>query len=369
MIATRPAGKRIRVLVVEDSGFMREMIRQILHADSQIEVIGFAADGLEAIGAVAELTPDVVTMDVHMPHADGLAAVARIMAERPTPILMLSGATREGSAAAIRALELGAVDFIAKPAGRIDLGLDGLRETMIRKVKMAARVRPIRTVAISRGVPAPARPGEVLWGVPTPSPTEACVVVAASTGGPAALLTLVPALPGGLPASVLVIQHMPAPYTARLARELGARGALPVKEAEEGDRLTAGTVHVAPGSRDLSVSRHGEIRLRPAARDTDVAPSANLAMASVARYAGTLAVGVVLTGMGADGALGAEAIARAGGRVLAQDETSSVIYGMPRAAVETGCVDAVLPLARLPETLVACLQDPLAYRAWVGCAS
>jgi two-component system chemotaxis response regulator CheB len=365
-MSTTTASRRIRVLVVEDSGFMRGMIRQILQADAQIEVIGFATDGLEATRAVAALAPDVVTMDLHMPHADGLAAVARIMAERPTPILMLSGATREGSAAAIRALELGAVDCIAKPAGNVDPGLDALGPTIIRKVKMAARVRPVRTVPISRpALPAPA--GEAPRSARAAA--QSCLVLAASTGGPAALLALVPALPADLPASVVVVQHIPAPYTAPLARELAARSALPVREAAEGDKLAPGRVYLAPGSRDLTVSRQGEIRLRPASRDTAVAPSANLAMASVARYAGALAIGVVLTGMGTDGAVGAEAIARAGGRVIAQDETSSVIYGMPRAAVETGCVDAVVPLARLPETLVACLQDPLAYRAWVGHAS
>ena len=371
MSEVRPAPPRIRVLVVEDSAFMRGLIRQILHSDPEIEVVGQAADGMQAVEAVASLAPDVVTMDVHMPRADGLAAVARIMAERPTPIVMLSAATREGSAAAIRALELGAVDFVAKPAGRVDPSLDRLRETMVGKIKVAARVKPVRTVTVGEGPGVTARaPG----GLPGLGPlssraTMPCVVIAASTGGPAALLRLIPAFPRELPGTVLVVQHMPAPYTAQLARELAARSAVVVKEAEHGEALAWGTVYVAPGSGDVMVSRLGAISVRPAARDGGASPSANLAMASVARHAGPASLGVVLTGMGADGALGAEAIARAGGRVIAQDEASSVIYGMPRAAIETGCVNVVASLARIPETLVTCLHDPGAYRGMVDHAA
>lgn len=346
---------RIRVLVAEDSGFMRGGIRRILETDAELEVVGVAADEVEAVHAVAALGPDVVTMDVHMPQADGLSAVARIMAERPTPILMISSYTREGSAAAIRALELGAVDFVAKPSRSVDLGFDDLREAVVRKVKMVARVRPVRIVAPAVSPPAGSN-GACAVAVPANGRAwTPCIVLAASTGGPAALLQLVPALPPGLAASVLVVQHMPAPYTGQLAKDLAARAAMPVKEAEEGECLARGTVYVAPGSRQLTVSGHGRVTLHQAPRSVDGCPSANLAMASVARHAGPRALGVVLTGMGRDGAEGAEAIRRGGGRVLAQDEPSSLIWGMPRAAVEAGCVDRVVSLARLPETIVACL--------------
>ncbi len=360
MIPPQPPKGRIRVLVVEDSGFMRGVIRQLLASDPQIEVVGLAADGVEAVAAVASLAPNVVTMDVQMPHADGLAAVARIMAERPTPILMISSHTREGSAATIRALELGAVDFVAKPSPSVAVGLETLRDTVIQKVKMAARVRPIRTAApadgraLERGSarnarrsPASSRPGRS---------GPLCAVVAASTGGPAALLSLIPALPRDLPAPVVVVQHMPARYTAQLAREMAARSALSVKEAEDGERLAPGTVYVAPGAQDLTVSASGVVALGPAAHESG-GPSADAAMTSVARHAGPLALGVVLTGMGRDGAAGSAAIRRAGGRVLAQDEASSLVYGMPRAAAEAGGVDVIVPLADLPERMVTCLRE------------
>lgn len=359
---TPAPAERIRVLVVEDSGFMRGVIRRILTSDPQIEVVGLAADGMEAVEAVASLAPHVVTMDVHMPHADGLTAVARIMAERPTPILMLSSQTGDGSLATIRALELGAVDVIAKPSGDVDLGLDSLRDTIVRKVKMAARVRPIRTAGSLTGASGPGVRPPAPGARPSSPVRTACVVIAASTGGPAALLRLIPALPAGLPACVLVVQHMPAPYTTQLARELAARSALVVGEAAEGDHLAPGVVSLAPGGRDLVVSEAGVVGLRRPAPGGGVSPSADLAMGSVARHGGRAALGIVLTGMGADGALGAAAIARAGGRVLVQDEASSVVYGMPRATLDTGCVNGVVPLARLPEAVLACLESPEAYR-------
>ncbi|HEV8307636.1 MAG TPA: chemotaxis-specific protein-glutamate methyltransferase CheB [Methylomirabilota bacterium] len=371
MTGFRYSNRRIRVLVVEDSRFMGSVIRQILASDPQIEVVGMAADGVEAVRAVAALAPTVVTMDVNMPHADGLVAVERIMAERPTPILMLSAYTRDGAAATIRALELGAVDFVTKPTGSVGREIEELRETLIRKVKMAARVCPVRNAAPTVGAVGSAE-GAGRAGTPvrpSPSAAVACVVVAASTGGPSALLSVIPALPRELPASVLIVQHMPAPYTTQLARELSARSAVEVKEADAGEMLTPGVVYLAPGSRDLVVGPLGIVTLRPAPQNGGGCPSANLAMASVARFAGPLAVGLVLTGMGEDGAEGAAAIRRAGGRVIAQDEGSALIYGMPRAAVESGCVDAVVPLARIPETILACLRDPIAYREWVGYAS
>lgn len=359
--------RRIRVLVAEDSRFMRRVIRQILASDPEIDVVGFAADGAEAVEAVANLAPDVVTMDVKMPRLDGLSAVERIMERRPTPILMLSSQTQEGSAAAIRALELGAVDFIAKPSGSVDLDLEGLREEIIRKVKMAARVRPVRTTATRTGTRPAAAAGSIPRPESAPSPVGGdgwapCVVIGASTGGPAALLKLIPELPRGCPASVLIVQHMPSPYTAQLAGELAARAALPVKEAESGERLERGVVYISPGSRHLTLSARGAVNLHLAPRNGGECPSADLAMTSVAEHLGPLTLGVVLTGMGRDGAAGARRIKQAGGVVIAQDEASSAVYGMPRAALETGCVDAVVSLSDLPEVMLACVGELVARR-------
>lgn len=371
MIGWRPSEGRIRVLVVEDSRFMRGVIRQILVSDPQIEVVGLAADGMEALDAVASLAPHVVTMDVNMPHADGLCAVERIMAECPTPIVMISSHTREGSAAAIRALELGAIDFIAKPSGSVDDGLKALRNEVIRKVKMAARVRPIRNV-VPRRASVRAETSGALKALGSDAPASRamaggrngdhngwtpCVVIATSTGGPAALLSLVPEIPQGLPASVLIVQHMSHPYTSQLARELAARSSITVKEATDGERLERGVVYVSPGSQNVIISADGRVVLRPAPRSGGECPSANVAMTSVAQHSGSMALGVVLTGMGRDGAGGAEAIKRAGGVVIAQDEASSLVYGMPRAVVETGCVDGVFPLFRLPMIMVGYLES------------
>ncbi len=350
----------IRVLVVEDSRFMRGVINGILSGDPEIEIVGSAADGLEAVEAVSALRPDVVTMDVDMPRADGLSAVERIMSERPTPIVMISAYTRRDSSAAIRALELGAVDFVAKPSFTVDLGLEALRDEIVSKVRMASRVRPVRT---ARRAAAPA-----LAGAPArssePPPEDRrqwewtpCVIMAASTGGPAALLALVPQLRADFPAAVLIVQHMPAPYTTAFAGELAGRCALPAREATNGEWIERGVVYVCPGSHHLTLAPSGRIILHaPATRDSEC-PSADLAMMSVARRVGARSVGVVLTGMGRDGAAGARAIRRAGGLVIAQDEATSVVFGMPRAAAEAGAVNAVLPLDGIPSILTTYVDD------------
>lgn len=346
-------GRPIRVLVVEDSRLMRGVIGDILASDPDIEVVGAAGDGVEAMEAVARLAPDVVTMDVAMPRADGLEAVGRIMSERPTPIVMISAHTRHGSAAAIRALELGAVEVVAKPSTGLDLRLTALREEILRKVHVASRIQPVRTAnrVIRAGTwdAGAGAPGTRAW---TP-----CVVIAASIGGPAALLALVPALPAALPASIVIVQHMPAAYTSAFARELATRAAMTVREAADGDRLRGGSVLVCPGGRQLTVDARGRVVLRAPDAPTVDCPSADLAMTAVARHAGPASIGVVLTGMGRDGAAGARAIRDAGGLVLAQDEASSVVFGMPRAAIEGGGVDAVVPLADLVSTLCAFVEE------------
>jgi two-component system chemotaxis response regulator CheB len=353
MIPPAPPSSRIRVLVVDDSPFMRGVVRQSLASDPQVEVVGLVGDGIKAVEAVGALAPDVVAMDVEGSQGDGLMTVARIMTERPTPILVIGTETRQGSEVAIQALELGAVDFVTRPSEDAGAAYGTFRDAVIRKVKLVARVRPVRPAAAPepRPLPPDRRPDtEPRRREPRERPAP-CAVIAASTGGPAALSSVIPGLPEDLAGAVVVVQHLPAAYTAQLARALGARAALPVKEAEDGEPLVRGVVYVAPGARNLTVSPRGAIVLRPAARNAGVCPSANLAMTSVARYAGPRSVGVVLTGAGRDGAEGAAAIRRAGGAVMAQDETSSLVYGMPRAAIETGCVDAVVPLRRVSDAV------------------
>lgn len=351
---TGAAALPIRVLVVEDSRVMQVMLAGILSSDPGIQVVAAAGDGEEAVEAVELFRPDVVTMDLAMPRVDGLTALGHIMAVRPTPVVVVSAYAGPGSREAQLALALGAVDVVAKPAGSVDLGLEGLRDEILRKVRTAARVRPVRTAGPPPG-PHPAPPGGRLRRPGGREPV-ACVVLAASTGGPAALLEVVPRLPGRLPAALLVVQHMPARYTGALARELASRSPLAVREAAAGDRLESGVAYVAPGDHHLVVGPAGRIALEGARAADGHCPSADRAMASVARWTGARAVGVILTGMGRDGAEGARAIRQAGGIVLAQDEASSVVFGMAQAAAALGAVDRVLPLGELPAGIVQAVE-------------
>jgi two-component system chemotaxis response regulator CheB len=344
----------------------------MLAADRRLTVVELAADPDEVIRAVARHLPEVIVLDVGMDAGDALTTIDRVMTEHPTAMVVMCATTPEGGGSAIRALELGAVDVLAKPTWSVDPGFNALRDELVRKVLAASRVRPARIAA--------ARPGERSASSPPSLPAaflapagEAgwtpCVVIAASTGGPAALLSLIPELPRELPASVLVVQHMPSPYTQAFARMLGERAVIPVREAAAGDRLARGVVSVCPGAQHLTVGASGAVSLRPAELPSEDSPSADLAMTSVAEQARGLAIGVVLTGMGRDAALGAAAIRKSGGIVIAQDEASSVVYGMPRAAADMGCVDAMVPLSGLPETVLACVGDLLSHQLRVGHAS
>ncbi len=340
----------VRVLVVDDSAFMRKVIADLVSRQADLVVVGTARDGEEALARVEELDPDVVTLDVEMPRVNGLEALARIMERAPRPVVMVSSLTRPGAEATVRALSLGAVDFVAKPSGAISLDMGRVAEELWQKIRVAARVprerlRPGPGVgrrcggAAAEAGPLPAarpRAGGRLSQV---------VVIGASTGGPAALMEVVPALPEGLAAGVLVVQHMPAGFTASLARHLDAASCLPVKEAEEGDVLTDGHVLVAPGNRHLRVDAAGRVELSLDPPEHGVRPAVDVTLAAVARSWGDRAGCAILTGMGMDGARGAMLLRRAGGWVLAQDEATCVVYGMPRAVAEMGQADEILPLA------------------------
>ena len=366
-----PVGAPVRVLVAGELRAMRAALKRMLASDRRLDVVGLAADADEVTRAVGRHLPDVILLDVGMEAEEALATLGRVMAERPTAIVALCATTPEGGESAIRALEMGAVDVFAKPSWSVDPALTALTANIAGKILAASRIRPTRIAATRGGErPAVAHPSLPAFALP-PGDTgwTPCVVIAASTGGPAALLSLIPELPRELPASVLVVQHMPAPYTKAFARMLGERSTVEVREAAAGDRLTRGLVYVCPGSQHLAVGVRGEVSLRPAQLPSEDSPSADLAMTSVAERAGGLAIGVVLTGMGRDAALGAAAIRKSGGIVIAQDEASSVVYGMPRAAADMGCVDAMVPLSGLPETVLACVGDLLSHHLRVGHAS
>jgi len=347
--------KKFRVLIVDDSAFMRKVLETIFNADDQLQVAGHAKDGREAIALAESLKPDVITMDINMPHMDGLQATAQIMTTNPKPIVIVSSESKEGAASTLKALELGAIEFVAKPSSGIDLDMQSVKDDLLRKVRMAAKVRVVRTasrVALTvqgaNGSAAPAKtiPSSVRTTPVIPADQRFPVVVlGASTGGPATVMRLAPGFTRDFPAAVFLVQHMPATFTTQYAAQLAEFTSIRVKEAEHGEAVQAGTLYICPGAQHLRVSPTGRIQLDGASgRIGGYLPNIDVTMETVAAYAGAMSIGVVLTGMGNDGAIGAKAIKSAGGIVIAQDEATSVIFGMPAEAIKVAKVDQVLAI-------------------------
>ena len=344
--------KKIRVLVVDDSTFMRKVLENIYNGDEQMQVIGSAKDGREAVSMAESLKPDVISMDINMPHVDGLQATAEIMTTNPKPIVIVSSESKEGAASTLRALELGAIEFVAKPSGGIDLDMQSVKEELLRIVRMAAKVRVVRTAtrwaSSIQSASGSARPA----AAPKPSPRPPAsasdqrfpvVVLAASTGGPSTVLRIAPGFTRDFPAAVLLVQHMPATFTSQYAAQLAEFTEIRVKEAESNESITPGTLYICPGGQHLRVTSSGRIQLDgTSGRINGYLPNMDVTMESVAAYAGPLSITAVLTGMGNDGTNGARAIKSAGGLVLAQDEATCVIFGMPAEVMRAGVVDQVL---------------------------
>ncbi|HEX7287089.1 MAG TPA: chemotaxis response regulator protein-glutamate methylesterase [Candidatus Angelobacter sp.] len=343
---------KIRVLVVDDSTFMRKVLHGIITSDPQLDVCGEAKDGREAVEQCELLKPDVVSMDINMPRMDGLEATELIMTKNPRPILIVSSESRDGAEITLKSLQLGAIDFVAKPSGGIDLDMSSVRDELCRKLKMAAKVRVVRTATRAR---APQENGGALQADRTPlllpqlkgAGKFPLVVLASSTGGPAALMKLVPQFPHDFPGAVLLVQHMPGNYTSQFSKQLAEVAYIRVKEAEAGEIIVPGQLYVCPGACHMRVSSTGRVVLDDGPRINGYRPCADLTFESAADYAGANAIGVVLTGMGNDGTKGAQAVQSAGGHVIAQDEGTAVIFGMPQEAIKSGAVDAVLPLENI----------------------
>jgi len=348
------ANKKFRVLIVDDSAFMRKVLESIFNADDQLQVVGHAKDGREAVALAESLKPDVITMDINMPHVDGLQATAQIMTTNPRPIVIVSSESREGAASTLKALELGAIEFVAKPSSGIDLDMQSVKDDLLRKVRMAAKVRVVRTASrlattvqksngdASQTAPAPAAPLR-------PAPTSGLdqrfpvVVLAASTGGPATVMRLAPGFTRDFPAAVILVQHMPASFTTQYAAQLAEFTGIRVKEAEPNESLQPGTLYICPGGQHLRVTPSGRIQLDGSSgRINGYLPNIDVTMESVAAFAGAMSIGAILTGMGNDGTAGAKAIKAAGGLVLAQDEATCVIFGMPAEAIKAGAVHETL---------------------------
>jgi two-component system, chemotaxis family, protein-glutamate methylesterase/glutaminase len=347
------ATKKFRVLVVDDSAFMCKVLETIFNADSQLQVVGRAKDGREAISLSESLKPDVITMDLNMPHMDGLQATAYIMTNHPRPIVVVSSESKEGASSTLKALELGAIDFVTKPSSGIDLDMQSIKDDLVRKVRVAAKVRVVRTASrLANTIQAPVKrspaSAESVAKPSRPATTEnsdirfPIVVLGASTGGPATVMRLAPGFTRDFPAAVILVQHMPAAFTTQYALQLTEFTSIRVKEAEPNEPIQPGTLYICPGGQHLRLSATGRVELdSTSGRIEGYLPNIDVTMESVASFAGPLSIGVVLTGMGSDGARGARHIKDSGGLVIAQDEATSVIFGMPAEAIKAGVVDHV----------------------------
>jgi two-component system chemotaxis response regulator CheB len=338
----------IRVLVVDDSVVIRRLLRDVLSADPLIEVVGTASNGHIALAKVTQLSPDLVVLDVEMPELDGLATLRALRASHPQlPVIMFSSATARGAAVTIEALLLGANDYVTKPSnvGSLGMAIDRVREELVPKVKALC--------GAPSGLPpspVPSRPGSAAARPALPPSRIDVVAIGVSTGGPTALAQVLSSLPGDLPVPAVIVQHMPPVFTRYLAERLDAQCALRVSEAGGGEALEPGHVWIAPGDSHLVVHRlDGRVGLRThqGPPENSCRPAVDVLFRSVAETFGPHAIGVVLTGMGYDGRRGCESIRAAGGQVLAQDEASSVVWGMPGAVVAAGLADVVVPLDRI----------------------
>jgi len=340
------SSERASVLVVDDSRLVRQMLSDLLRSSAEFRVAGEAEDGLDAIRKVHALNPDLVTLDVQMPGLDGLQVLGYIMSEAPRAVVMLTAAgDRRGDDLTLRALELGAVDFVRKPAPDEGLQVDALRERVLGALRGALRVNLAAASVLARPVRARLR------AAPPTRAASRVVTLAASTGGPRALAELIPGLPPDLGAAVLIAQHMPPGFTGSLAERLDRRSALPVSEARDGEPLMENRVYIAPGGRHLAVSSGADGAPRLDIRDDPpilgVRPSADVLFRTVAEVFGTAAVGVVLTGMGRDGTEGLRFLRQAGAFGIVQDEATSTVYGMPKAALGVAGADAIASLGEM----------------------
>lgn len=351
----------VKVLVVDDSGFFRRRVSEILSADSNIQVIGTATNGREAIDKALALKPDVITMDYEMPMMDGITAVRQIMQRCPTPVLMFSSLTHEGARVTLDALDAGAVDFLPKNFEDISRNPDKVKQLLCEKIHTISRSN--RRFSGNASEPAPAMPAVrshstsagLASATPRTAPVQAhapaprrksyrLVAIGTSTGGPVALQRVLTQLPANFPAPIVLIQHMPAAFTKAFAERLDKLCNIRVKEAEDGDLLRPGLALLAPGGKQMMVDGRGSVRILPGDERLNYRPCVDVTFGSAAKAYGDKVLAVVLTGMGADGREGARMLKQSGSQVWAQDEASCVIYGMPMAIVKANLSDAVYGL-------------------------
>ncbi len=347
--------KKIRVLIVDDSALIRGVMTELMSQDPGIEVIGTAPDPYVARDKIKSLNPDVLTLDVEMPKMDGLTFLQKVMAGRPMPVIMVSSLTESGCDTTLRALEIGAVDFITKPKIDVQHGLEELAETITSKIRAAAAatVRKRTSTPVSQD-----RIREMATHTSMIKTTDTIIAIGASTGGTEALKELLEVLPPGVP-PIVITQHMPERFTKTFANRLNEVCQIGVKEAEEGDSVIPGQALLAPGNYHMELRRSGaryQVTLNQNPPVNRHRPSVDAMFHSVAHYAGSNSLGVILTGMGNDGAAGMLEMKKAGAYNLAQDEASCVVFGMPKEAIKAGGVDKILPLSDLPAAMLTYLK-------------
>lgn len=365
----------IRVLVVDDSALMLRLLSELINADPELEVVGTASHGYEAVRKTESLRPDVITMDVNMPHMDGLKAVEQIMSAMPTPIVMISSLTKAGAETTIKALDSGAIDFVYKPSGVVSPDITELAGEITSKIKLASKIRVVRSVKRHRSTPITLSKKSARSANDDDIDVEGAifkyvlsnysgnvykydkvVIIGCSTGGPQALNDVLPRFPVNFEAPILVAQHMPQKFTGKLAELLNSRVSLEVLEAQSGMKIRKGMVYIAPGGHHLKILADRTLALLDGPkRPSEPCPSVDMLMQSAASVFGSQAIGVLLTGMGDDGVVGMNAVKDAKGRTIAQDEESSLVFGMPRMAIESGCVDVIAPLARVADEIIECV--------------
>lgn len=341
----------VRVLIVDDSATARAVVKEVLESDKDIEVVGVAQDAYIARDKIVELRPDVICLDVEMPRMDGITFLKKLMTYMPTPVVMISSLTQKGAMTTLEALEAGAVDFVAKPHSNIYDGIDEIREEIVSKVKSAAKAKVM-----------PKKQGVILQRVSYKAlseTTDKVIAIGASTGGTEAIKDVLTRLPANTP-GIIIVQHMPSNFTKSFADRLNEVCAIEVKEAKNGDFLGVGKALVAPGDFHMVLRRSGAryyVEIGTGEKVSGHRPSVDVMFNSVAKTAGTNAIGVILTGMGADGAKGLLAMRNAGAKTIGQNEDSCIVYGMPKVAYEVGAVEKQYPLDKIAEAVVRVAEE------------
>jgi len=345
---------------------MVKLLSEIINNDPELHVVGAASHGYDAVRKAQSLHPDVITMDVNMPRMDGITAVEHIMTTVPTPIIMISSLTKEGAEATLQSLDLGAIDFVSKPSGYVSLDIGDLSTEIIAKIKLAAKIHVVRTVKRSASVfPAEKREGKIsghrvqtidwssiLHSTKKKHDYKKVVAIGCSTGGPSALNEVLHKFPADFHAPILVVQHMPEKFTEKLAELLNHRVALHVVEAKDGMDIQRGTVYIAPGANHMKIRSNRTISLQQEDSTAIPCPSVDIMMKSVAEVFRKNVIGVILTGMGNDGVAGMNAIKDMKGMTIAQDEETSLVFGMPKTAIESGCIDSIVPLMLVSDEIM-----------------